>query len=176
MSAQVSVGVIDEAVYGVKPDDTPDPVSFFYRRNYADVSTSYSRNYAFTGYSGTQQLKLAQQRRRPMSLADFKAERPERPKVRKDFPDAIFWIADLVTDAKGTATVKVSYPDSLTTWRVTARAVTQDTRLGVGRLPHDDDEGRHRARRDAAVPHRGRHGQRAGGRAQLPAASRSRST
>jgi uncharacterized protein YfaS (alpha-2-macroglobulin family) len=130
VSAQVSVGVVDEAVYGVKPDGTADPVSFFYRRHYASVSTGFSRTYSFTGYSGTQQLKLAQ-RRRPLSLADFKAERPERPKVRKDFPDAIFWVADLVTDATGTATVKVAYPDSLTTWRVTARAVTPDTRLGA---------------------------------------------
>jgi hypothetical protein len=131
VSAQVSVGVVDEAVYGVKSDTTPDPVSFFYRRNYANVSTSYSRNYAFTGYSGTQQLQLARRRRRPLSLADFKAERPERERVRKDFPDAIYWVADLVTDGSGVATVKVTYPDSLTTWRVTARAVTQDTRLGT---------------------------------------------
>ncbi len=50
--------------------------------------------------------------------------------MRKDFPDAIFWVADLVTDARARRTVKVAYPDSLTTWRVTARAVTQDTRLG----------------------------------------------
>ena len=127
----MSVGVVDEAVYGVKPDDTPDPVAFFYRRQYSSVSTSFSRTYTFTGYSGTQVLQLAQRRRRPMGLADFKADRPARDRVRKEFPDAIFWVADLVTDATGTATVKVSYPDSLTTWRVTARAVTEDTRLGA---------------------------------------------
>jgi uncharacterized protein YfaS (alpha-2-macroglobulin family) len=140
VAAQVSVGVVDEAVYGVKPDATPDPVGFFYRRSYSSVATSFSRTYAFTGYSGTQLLKLAQ-RRRPMSLADFKADRPVRDAVRKDFPDAIFWVADLVTDATGTATVKVGYPDSLTTWRVTARAVTEDTRLGaaVGRTTTTKD-------------------------------------
>lgn len=130
VSAQVSLGVVDEAVYGVRPDTTPDPAAFFYRRTYSSVYTSYSRTYAFTGWAGTQTLQLAQ-RRRPLSLADFKADRPERAPVRKDFPDAIHWVADLVTDASGTATVKVSYPDSLTTWRVTARAVTEDTRLGA---------------------------------------------
>lgn len=132
VSAQVSVGVVDEAVYGVKPDATPDGVAFFYRRSYSSVYTNYSRNYSFIGYSGSQQLQLTQRRRRPMSLADFKAERPQRPPVRKDFPDAIHWVADLVTDASGTATVQVAYPDSLTSWRVTARAVTEDTRLGTG--------------------------------------------
>ena len=37
--AQLSVGVIDEAVYGVKPDDTADPLRFFYRRDYSRVGT-----------------------------------------------------------------------------------------------------------------------------------------
>jgi hypothetical protein len=131
VAAQVSLGVVDEALYGVQPDRTPDPVTFFYKRHYSSVYTSYSRTYAFTGYSGTQLLQLARQRRRPMSLADFKADRPERPPVRKQFPDAIYWTADLTTDATGTATVKIAYPDSLTTWRVTARAVTEDTKLGA---------------------------------------------
>ena len=51
--------------------------------------------------------------------------------MRKDFPDAIYWMADLVTDADGRARVAVTYPDALTTWRLTARAVTTDTRVGV---------------------------------------------
>ncbi len=131
VKAQLSVGVIDEAVYGVKVDDTPDPLRFFYRREYSHVSTEFSRGYSFVGYAGTQQLLLAQ-RRRPLTLADFKSERQAKPQVRKDFPDAIFWAADLVTDAAGQATVKVPYPDALTTWRLTARAVTADTMVGSG--------------------------------------------
>jgi uncharacterized protein YfaS (alpha-2-macroglobulin family) len=128
--AQVTLGVVDEAVYGVKPESVPDPVRFFYRREYSRVATQFSRNYSFVGYSGTQILQLAQ-RRRPFTLADFKADRPERPPVRRDFPDAIYWVADLVTGPDGTATVKVTYPDALTTWRVTARAATTDTRVGA---------------------------------------------
>src|SRR5690606_34145778 len=50
--------------------------------------------------------------------------------VRKDFPDAIYWTADIVTDAEGRARVAVTYPDALTTWRLTARAITEDTRTG----------------------------------------------
>ena len=132
VKAQLSVGVIDEAVYGVKPDDTPDPLRFFYRVNYSRVNTEFSRDYSFTGYAGSQQLLLTQrQRRRPLALADFKGEKP-RPQVRKDFPDAIFWTADLLTDAQGKASVEVPYPDALTTWRLTARALTADTKVGAG--------------------------------------------
>jgi alpha-2-macroglobulin len=128
--AQVSLGIIDEAVYGVKPDTTIDPLRFFYRREYSRVGTQFSREYSFVGYSGTQQLLLAQ-RRRPMSLADFKADRPSRPEVRKEFPDAIYWNGSLVTGADGTVRVQLAYPDALTTWRATARAVTADTLVGA---------------------------------------------
>ena len=127
--AQVSLGVIDEAVYGVKPDATVDPVRFFYRREYSQVGTQFSSQYSFSGYSGNQRLLLAQ-RRRPTRLADFKSEGPQQPQVRKEFPDAIYWIGDLVTGEDGTARVTLAYPDSLTTWRLTARAVTADTLVG----------------------------------------------
>ncbi len=131
VKAQLSVGIIDEAVYGVKPDTTPDPIRFFYRLSYSRVWTDFSRDYSFVGYAGSQQLLLTQ-RRRPFTLADFKGDKPERPQVRKEFPDAIFWVADLVTDEAGKASVEVPYPDALTTWRLTARAVTPDTRAGTG--------------------------------------------
>ena len=130
VAAQLTVGVVDEAVYGVKPDTTPDPLRFFYRLNYSVVATDYSRDYAFVGYAGSQPLQLAQ-RRRPFTLADFKREGQARPQVRKDFPDAIYWAADIRSDARGRATVEVPYPDALTTWRLTARAVTADTRVGA---------------------------------------------
>ena len=129
--ASVSLAVIDESVFGVKADATPDPTRVFYRREYSRVGTAFSRNYHFTGYSGTDRLPLASRRRRPMSLADFKADRLQQPQVRKEFPDAIYWVAGLVTDGDGRGHVTVRYPDSLTTWRLTARAVTTDTKVGA---------------------------------------------
>ena len=129
--AQLSLAVIDEAVFGVRPDDTPDPTRHFYRREYSRVGTTFSREYHFTGYSGRDRLQLARRRRKPFSLADFKGDKAPQPAVRKDFPDAIYWIPDLVTDADGRARVAVKYPDALTTWRLTARAVTTDTRVGT---------------------------------------------
>ncbi len=130
VQAQVAVGVVDEALYGVRKDSTADPLRVFYRTEYSRVSTDYSRQYYFMGYSGTLRLKLAQ-RRRPLSLADFKGDTPERPQVRKVFPDAIYWSPSVVTGPDGTATVSIDYPDSLTTWRLTARAVTRETQVGM---------------------------------------------
>ncbi len=129
--AQVSLAVIDEAVYGVKADDTPDPIRYFYRREYSRVNTMFSREYYFTGYSGRDRLQLARRGRRPFTLADFKGDKEVQPEVRKDFPDAIYWVGDLVTDAQGRGRIAVNYPDALTTWRLTARAFTDDTRAGL---------------------------------------------
>jgi uncharacterized protein YfaS (alpha-2-macroglobulin family) len=75
-------------------------------------------------------LQLTQRKRRPFTLADFKGDQPVQAQVRKEFPDAIHWVGDLVTDATGKGRVAVTYPDALTTWRLTARAITEDTKAG----------------------------------------------
>ncbi len=53
-----------------------------------------------------------------------------QPKVRKAFPDTAFWASDVKTDAQGHAKVTMTFPDSLTTWRATVRAVTTDSKAG----------------------------------------------
>ena len=133
VSAQVSLGVIDEAVYAIRPDSTPDPVRFFYRREYTPRRHDVlARLLLRRATPASERLQLAARRRRPFTLADFKGDKQVQPQVRKDFPDAIYWIGDLVTDAAGQAKVSLKYPDALTTWRLTARAVTRDTRAGAG--------------------------------------------
>ncbi|HEV7745967.1 MAG TPA: alpha-2-macroglobulin family protein [Pyrinomonadaceae bacterium] len=52
--------------------------------------------------------------------------------VRSDFRSTILWLPDLTTDANGAATVKVKYPDSLTTWVTTARLATAANQFGMG--------------------------------------------
>ena len=52
--------------------------------------------------------------------------------VRSDFRSTAFWKPDVVTDANGTATVSFRYPEALTTWRATARAVTTGSAFGIG--------------------------------------------
>ena len=52
--------------------------------------------------------------------------------VRSDFRSTILWLPDVKTDANGAATVKVKYPDSLTTWQATARVATATNQFGIG--------------------------------------------
>ncbi|HTV43191.1 MAG TPA: alpha-2-macroglobulin family protein [Candidatus Sulfotelmatobacter sp.] len=51
--------------------------------------------------------------------------------VRNDFRSTVFWQPDVMTDRNGEATVQVTYPDSLTSWRATARAVTAANQFGI---------------------------------------------
>ena len=53
--------------------------------------------------------------------------------VRTDFRSTILWQPDVITDKNGKATVKVKYPDSLTGWKATARAVTKANQFGIAR-------------------------------------------
>ncbi|MCX8010776.1 MAG: MG2 domain-containing protein [Ignavibacteria bacterium] len=50
--------------------------------------------------------------------------------VRSDFKDAILWEPTIVTDKDGKAKVSIKFPDNLTTWRTTVKAVTHDTKVG----------------------------------------------
>lgn len=51
---------------------------------------------------------------------------------RANFPDTALWLPSIVTNANGEATVTVTLPDTLTSWRLTAKAVTQNTLIGGG--------------------------------------------
>ncbi|MDQ3194422.1 MAG: MG2 domain-containing protein, partial [Bacteroidota bacterium] len=50
--------------------------------------------------------------------------------MRSDFRDAVLWSPYSTTDAQGYAVVSVEYPDNLTTWRITSRVITEDTKVG----------------------------------------------
>jgi uncharacterized protein YfaS (alpha-2-macroglobulin family) len=132
-NAEFSVGVVDEAIYAIKKDRTPDILNFFYGRVWNTVNTSDSLSYYFHGEAGKRRMQLAALR--PMSkLAQLKPERLAEAKVRKLFPDTAFWAPAITTDSGGKATAKVTLPDSLTTWRTTARGVTANTSVGAATL------------------------------------------
>jgi alpha-2-macroglobulin len=129
--AEVSVGVVDESIYSIAPDNAADIRKEFYGTRYNSVSTSVSTNYYFTGYAGKKVINLAQNKR-SYQLADFKNDGAlANPLMRKIFKDTALWKPDVVTGADGKATVNVELPDNLTTWRATARAITSDTKVGV---------------------------------------------
>ena len=109
---------------------TQDPLTFFFGHEWNHVRTEDSMNFYFNGEAGKRRMQLAQLRP-PSRLAQLKPERLVQPKVRKAFPDTAFWAADLTTDAAGRARARVDFPDSLTTWRATARGVTPETKVGA---------------------------------------------
>ena len=54
-----------------------------------------------------------------------------KAEVRTDFADTALWRSAVTTDPKtGTATAKITFPDNLTTWKLNANGMTQDTRVG----------------------------------------------
>jgi uncharacterized protein YfaS (alpha-2-macroglobulin family) len=127
---EISLGVVDEAIYSIRPDSSGDIRRAFYGTRYNKVSTNFSSAYSFTGYSGKKEMQLAKNKR-SYQLADFKNESQyAEPTIRKEFKDTAYWQPDVVTGPDGKATVKFNLPDNLTTWRGTARAVSAG--LGVG--------------------------------------------
>lgn len=128
---EVSLGLVDEAIYAIRPDTSGDIRRAFYGTRYSRVSTNYAAAFQFTGFSGDKKIDLAQNKR-SYQLADFKndSQYADPKLIRKDFRDTAYWQPDVVTAADGKATVKLNLPDNLTTWRATARAVTADLKVG----------------------------------------------
>ena len=131
--AEVSLGVVDEAIYSISPDFSGNIREQFYGMLYNEVQTHLSVSFSFRGFAGDKPVNLASTKP-SYQLADFKNEsEPVQPTIRKNFQDTAFWEANAVTGKDGRATVKFRLPDNLTTWRATARGVTADTKVGVVR-------------------------------------------
>src|SRR5205807_2623783 len=62
-----------------------------------------------------------------------RADPTETPtfRVRELFPETLLWRPELITDDSGHASLDVELADSITTWRLSASAVTADGRLGA---------------------------------------------
>jgi uncharacterized protein YfaS (alpha-2-macroglobulin family) len=130
---EVSLGVVDEAIYSVSSDYSRNIRQQFYGQRYNSVQTHLSISYWFTGYAGEKPMDLASTKR-SYQLADFKNEGQQvQPMIRKEFKDTAYWQPTAITGSDGRATVKFRLPDNLTTWRATARAVTSDTRVGIAK-------------------------------------------
>ena len=111
LPAEVSFGVVDEAIYALQEDDKGALKRAFYPRNPNDVATSYSFE--------------------PLYLGDVNKAAPDLD-ARSKFLDTAFWQPDVMTDRTGRARVSFELPDNLTTWRATAVAQTRDSAFGRG--------------------------------------------
>jgi uncharacterized protein YfaS (alpha-2-macroglobulin family) len=118
--AEVSLALVDKAVLALADDPNPTLARAFYEKRPLGVMTAQS----LTALVDRVTLKL-----QPGSKGGGGGAAGE-VLVRRDFPDTAYWNPALVTGADGTAMVSVTLPDSLTTWRMTARGISADTLVG----------------------------------------------
>jgi uncharacterized protein YfaS (alpha-2-macroglobulin family) len=108
--AEVSLAVVDEAIYSIREDHPNAVYRAFYARRWNAVETDFSAVWlALQGDKGSVET------------------------IRRDFPDTAYWQPTITTDAHGQATVRLKLPDNLTEWRLTAIAHTADTKIGFAR-------------------------------------------
>lgn len=112
IAADVSLGVVDEGIYAIEPDSTNLKDAFYPRRS-NDVETNYSFPdiYLDGGDKGSSKVPL-----------------------RKNFRDTAQWVPEIWTGPTGTATVPITLPDNLTSWRATAVAITDDSQVGMSHV------------------------------------------
>ena len=131
VSADLSFGMVDEAIYSLYPDSSGDMVRALYPERFLESQVDSSLAYYFSGEAGDKSpmLALRNARYRPQ-LAQVKPGNEAKPRVRKAFPDTAFWAPNVHTDAGGHAHISLTFPDSLTTWRATVRAITPQSQAG----------------------------------------------
>jgi alpha-2-macroglobulin len=133
VQADLSFGVVDEALYSVRPDTTSDIVDSFYPQRYVDLEPQTSFDFFFSGQAGTKSPLLADLAKglyHPRMAQVKPGSDLVVPKIRKAFPDTAYWNPSVQTGANGHARVTFNFPDALTTWRTTIRAMTDDGKAG----------------------------------------------
>ena len=120
-SAELSLSVVDAAVLALADNNAPDPMRAFWDQRSLGVSTSATLTQSVDRYNSD----LSTQRKGAGGGSGV-------PTVRREFPDTAYWNPSVRTDDHGNATVTVTTPDSLTTWKITAIGVTAATQLGTG--------------------------------------------
>lgn len=114
--AQLSMGVVDEAIYSILPETTVPILDYFYQRRENEVQT----------WDSMPRIYLSDPDKAGAPLKD----QPPRIRVRKRFLDTAYWNPAIVTDTNGEARVSFVLPDNLTTWRATVRGITSNTMCG----------------------------------------------
>ncbi len=135
VEADLSFGEVDEALYSVRPDESGDIVASFYPKRYVELNPQTSFDFFFSGQAGTKSPLLALLNSgaglfHPRLTQVKPGSDLVVPKIRKAFPDTAYWNPDVRTGADGHARVEFDFPDALTTWRTTIRAMTDDGKAG----------------------------------------------
>ncbi len=135
LRAEVSLALSDLATLSLLPPNSAPILDHFYAKRRLGVWTSVPLTNNLEDYN--LEIKEEVQLGDGMGGGGGKGEGAALGvvDVRQEFPDTAFWEARVLTNEQGEATVTVTLPDNLTIWRMDARAVTLDTR--VGQAIHD---------------------------------------
>lgn len=125
--AQLSLGVVDKAVYAIQSEFRPKVLDFFYPPTRNNVSNFYSSEFQGYGYGEALARKMA-------GLPDhaFASIKPPSRQAKDMEKDTAHWDPTVVTDRDGRATVRFTLPSNQTLWVVTAVAADTSGRFGEG--------------------------------------------
>ncbi|GHG87199.1 MG2 domain-containing protein [Comamonas sp. JC664] len=125
--AQLSVGVVDKAVYAIQSEFRPKVLDFFYPPARNNVSNFFSSEFQGYGYGEALARKMA-------GLPDhaFASIKPPSRQTKDLERDTAHWDPAVVTDRDGRATVRFKLPSNQTLWVVTAVAADTSGRFGEG--------------------------------------------
>lgn len=123
--AWVTVSVVDEMIYVLQPEIAPNITDFFYHRRRNQVKTSSSLNFhtfdVATSAMAFNSFSSHRYRERPLKF---------REGARKEDINTALWLPTLRTDKNGEVVFYFTMPQSITRWRMTARAITNDGQVG----------------------------------------------
>lgn len=125
VAAELSLALVDKAVLTLAEDRAPKPLRAFWSTRPLGVQTAAAYALSIDRLLQITPLPPAGEGKGGGGGGGIPSE-----EVRRLFPDTAYWNPTLRTDASGRATVTVDLPDTLTTWRLTAKGVNQATQVG----------------------------------------------
>jgi uncharacterized protein YfaS (alpha-2-macroglobulin family) len=123
VAAEVTLALVDKALLSLADQQGQDALEAFWSRRSLAVNTSAT--YAVS-IDRANEVSFTPEGGGKGGGGGVPGE------TRTFFPNTAYWNPDLRTDDNGRATVSVKLPDTLTTWRLTANAVTETTQVGQG--------------------------------------------
>ena len=137
---EIELAIVDASVFALAGDANTDPRTFFLLPPESSGGLSGSTNLASDangfGIKEDEYGDAISFTDDPLAEEDCSIDIGEDQaaplQIRRNFPDTMFYAGQITTDEHGHAVVEIDIPDSLTEWRVVARAISGDDKFGVG--------------------------------------------